>query len=168
MAAPESATTGDGERVRKGIQIHSLLREVLVRDAIDPEAARIYLGAHPLLRHWPQAADLAQGVLRELVERNWHRWPRRTEFELPGGGKTGGGGRADLILWEPERQSPTRIHLVDFKLAALFTPAALELHRFQLSAYCEAVAIRYPEVAIEAWVVGLEGGGWVQVIGIES
>lgn len=140
----------------------------MVRDAIDPEAARIHLGAHPLLRHWPQAADLAKGVLRERVERNWHGRPRRTEFELPGDGKTGGGGRADLILWEPYRQSPTRIHLMDFKLAAIFTPAALDLHRFQLSAYCEAVAMRYLKVAIEAWVVGLEGGGWVQVIGPES
>ncbi len=167
LAVPESSVSGDGERVRKGLQIHALLREVLVRDAIDPEAARTYLEAHPLLRHWPEAADLVQDVMRELAERNWHRLPRRTEYELPGAGKSGGAGRADLVLWEPDRRSPTCIHLMDFKLAPTFTAETLELHRLQLSAYHQALATRNPHVAIEAWVVGLEGGGWIKVIGVE-
>jgi ATP-dependent exoDNAse (exonuclease V) beta subunit len=165
MALPEAMLTLDGERVRKGIQIHALLREVLVREAVDSEATRTYLDAHPLLGKWPEAAALVKGVLSELAARGWHRWPRRTEFELPGAGKSGGGGRADLVLWEPDRHLPACIHLVDFKLAAAFTAEALELHRLQLSAYGEALTAQHPGVAIEAWVVGLEGGGWVNVIG---
>lgn len=162
-ARTEPAAPGDGERVRKGIQVHSLLREVLIRDAVDPEAAGAYLAAHPLLKRWPEAAGIVQGVLRGLEERGWQRCPRRTEFELPDAGKRGGGGRADLVVWEPERRSPTCIHLVDFKLAATFTPEALELHRAQLEAYRTALAALHPGIAIEAWVVGLEGDRWVKV-----
>jgi len=155
----------EGERVRKGLRIHALLREVLVRDAVDPAAARAYLAAHPLGAQWPEARGLVEAVLRELTERGWHRLPRRTEFDLPGAGRAGGDGRADLVLWAPDRRDPAALHLVDFKLAAAFPPEALELHRLQLGGYRDALCARHPRAAIEAWVVGLEGGGWVKVLG---
>jgi hypothetical protein len=164
LRLPESARTGDGERVRKGILIHALLREVLVRDAVDPGAAQRYLAAHPLLLSWPGAAALVAAVLRGLTERGWARLPRRTEYELPGAGRSGGGGRADLVLWAPDRQNPACLHLLDFKLAASFTEETLDLHRLQLAAYRDALMAQYRRTAVDAWVVGLEGGGWVNVL----
>jgi ATP-dependent exoDNAse (exonuclease V) beta subunit len=159
VEAPMSVPTGDSDRVRKGIRIHALLREVLVRAAEDLAKARTYLAAHPLLREWPEAARLVEGVLDELAARSWDRLPRRTEFEL-----SGGSGRADLVLWEPDRREPDAIHVIDFKLAAAFPPEALDLHRLQLAAYREALTALHPDVPVSGWVVGLEGGGWVKLL----
>ncbi len=156
---PESA----GDRVRKGIQIHALLREVLVRETIDPEAARAYLARHPLTQRWAGAAGLVDAVLQEMGNRHWRHLPRRTEFELPGSGQRGGAGRADLVIWESDRSQPECIHLVDFKLAMDFTPEVLELHCAQLMGYREALAEQHPGARIEAWVVALEGKSWVKV-----
>jgi superfamily I DNA/RNA helicase len=160
--------SSDGDRVRQGLRIHALLREVLVRDAVDPAAARAYLADHPVVKDWPQAQGLVEAVLRELASRGWERLPRRTELELTGAGQAGGGGRADLVLWAPDRRNPVSLHLVDFKLAASFPPETLDLHRLQLAGYRAALQDLHPGTAIEAWVVGLEGGGWVKLIGAED
>ncbi len=159
-----TASTTEGDRARRGIRIHALLREVLVRDAEDPASGRAYLTAHPLLEEWPEAERLVTGVLEALASKGWDRLPRRTEFELPGAGRPGGGGRADLVLWEPDRRTPSALHIIDFKLAAAFPPEALELHRLQLAAYRDALAALHPGVPVGAWVVGLEGGGWVKLL----
>lgn len=151
------------ERIRKGIQIHALLREVLVREGIDPQQARTYLAQHPLIQAWPKAESMVVGFLNELQERGWTSLPRRTEFELEHAGKSGGQGRADLVIWEPLRQAPTRIRVVDFKLAASFSEETLGLHRQQLGAYRQTLAQHFPLAQIEAWVVGLEGGLWVNL-----
>ena len=161
LPEPEGAVSG--ERARRGIQIHVLLREVLVRAAVDPAAARAHLAAHPLVRAWPEAGRMAASLLEDLAARGWDRLPRRTEFELAGAGKAGGPGRADLVLWRPDRRDPEALILVDFKLAASFPEEALALHRQQLGGYREALALQHPGVPVEAWLLGLEGGAWVQV-----
>ncbi len=158
-AAPVVASA----RARKGIQLHALVREVLVREAVDPDAARAYLAAHPLLRSWPEAEAMTLDLLVQLQARGWGTLPRRTEFELPGVGKSGGSGRADLVIWEPDRLNPTGIILVDFKLASTFLEETLDLHRLQLNGYREALAKIVPQVPVEAWVVGLEGRIWVRL-----
>jgi superfamily I DNA/RNA helicase len=167
----EALDTGPGEpgaeaseRARRGIQLHALLRELLVRDASDPEAARDYLARHPLLRAWPEAETLARNVLQELHARDWAKLPRRTEFALEGAGKRGGMGRADLVIWMPERRNPAGIIVVDFKLAAAFPAETLELHQSQLAGYREALQHTWPDARIEAWLVGLEGGLWLKVL----
>jgi superfamily I DNA/RNA helicase len=162
LPGPEAAESS--ERVRRGIQVHALLREVLVRAAVDPAAARAYLGAHPLVRAWPEAGRMAGDLLDDLAARGWDRLPRRTEFELAGAGKAGGAGRADLVLWRPDRRDPEALILVDFKLAASFPEEVLALHRQQLGGYREALADLHPGVPVEAWLLGLEGRAWVQVL----
>ena len=162
LLPPEPAPEAP-ERIRKGIQIHALLREVLVRDGIDPQQARAYLAQHPLVQAWPKAESMVVGFLNELQERGWASLPRRTEFELEHAGKSGSLGRADLVIWEPLRQAPTRIRVVDFKLAASFSEETLGLHRQQLGAYRQTLAQHFPLAQIEAWVVGLEGGLWVNL-----
>lgn len=151
------------ERIRKGVQIHTLLREVLVRDAVDPRQARTYLAEHPIVQAWPKAGSMVVGFLDALRERGWATLPRRTEFDLERAGKSGGLGRADLVIWEPLRQTPTRIRVVDFKLAGSFSEDVLALHRRQLDAYRQALARRFPQAEIEAWLVGLESGLWVNL-----
>ena len=152
------------ERARKGLQIHALLREVLVREAVDPAAARAYLAGHPLLRAWPEAGHMVVALLEDLAARGWDRLPRRTEYELAGAGKAGGAGRADLVLWRPDRHTPEGLILVDFKLAGHFTEAVLDLHRQQLGAYREALGRQHSGLPIEAWLLGLEGRAWVRVV----
>ena len=162
LPEPEGAVSG--ERARRGIQVHALLREVLVRAAVDPAAARAHLAAHPLVRAWPEAGRMAAGLLEDLGARGWDRLPRRTEFELTGAGKAGGPGRADLVLWRPDRRDPEALILVDFKLAASFPEEVLALHRQQLGGYREALAMQHPGVPVEAWLLGLEGRAWVRVL----
>ncbi|HEX9008804.1 MAG TPA: UvrD-helicase domain-containing protein [Holophagaceae bacterium] len=159
---PGREVAESGERARRGVQIHALLREVLVRAAVDPAAARAHLAAHPLVRAWPEAGRMAAGLLEDLAARGWDRLPRRTEFELAGAGKAGGVGRADLVLWRPDRQAPEALILVDFKLAAAFPEEVLALHQAQLAGYREALGELHPGVPVEAWLLGLEGRAWVR------
>jgi ATP-dependent exoDNAse (exonuclease V) beta subunit len=159
--AAGSAAASD--RARKGSLLHGLLREVLVREAADPSAARAYLAAHPLLRAWPEAGRMAAEVLEDLSSRGWDRLPRRTEYELAGAGKAGSAGRADLVLWRPDRRAPEGLILVDFKLAGSFQEDVLDLHRQQLGRYREALGAQHPDLPIEAWLVGLEARAWVRV-----
>jgi len=159
----EARSAAASDRARKGIQIHALLREVLVREAVDPAAARTYLAGHPLLHAWPEAGRMAAEVLAELAARGWDRLPRRTEYELAGAGKAGGPGFADLVLWRPDRRAPEGLILLDFKLAGSFPEEVLDLHRQQLGAYREALAAHHSNLPIEAWLVGLEGRAWVRV-----
>ena len=165
VAAPsgEPAPPEASERARRGIQIHALLREVLVREAVEAGACRAYLASHPLVRAWPEAGRMAAEVLEDLASRGWDRLPRRTEFELAGAGRAGGAGRADLVLWRPDRCAPEGLILVDFKLAGRFEEEVLDLHRQQLGAYRAALGAQHPGLPIEAWLMGLEGRAWVQV-----
>jgi ATP-dependent exoDNAse (exonuclease V) beta subunit len=160
-APPEDASSP--ERVHKGIQIHALIREVLVRQAQDASQARTYLSAHPLLRHWPEAKGMVERLLEELETRGWLSLPRRTELELECAGHGGGTGRADLVIWSPDRKRPEKIMVVDFKLSASFSDEILALHQEQVGAYVAALSALYHLALVEAWVVGLEGSIWIQM-----
>lgn len=148
-------------RRREGSATHTLLRECLVRDAAAPAAVEAHLARSPLAAAWPAAAGRVRAFLAALEAAGWRELPRRTEFPLPGGGAEGGMGYADLVVWEPERRAPRRIHLVDFKLAAAPDAARLEAYGEQLKGYAAALRRLHPGVGVEAHLWSLERGEWL-------
>ena len=148
-------------RKRQGTALHGLLREVLVRHALDPKAAEIHLQTNPVVARWPQAAKQVRQFLAALHEQGWERFPRRTEFPLPNAGGSGTTGFADLVIWEPDRANPDRIHLVDFKLAETFGELEMEVYRAQLHSYRQALVCLHPGVEIGTWLYSIEGGRFV-------
>ncbi len=148
-------------RRREGIVLHALLRECLVRAAQDPAAVEAHLARSPLVVQAPGARARVEAFLAALEAKGWARLPRRTELPLPGAGVAGGLGFADLVLWEPDRRDPERIHLVDFKLASELDPARLEAYAAQLRGYAAALKARHPRAALQAHLWDLEAGRWV-------
>lgn len=140
--------------------MHALLREVLVREAHAEGAGVAVLDRHPFVKAWPAARNLALWFLASLQERGLAAFPRRSEFDLPAVGGAPAG-RADLVIWEPDRQLPSNIHLLDFKLAADFSPEALAEHQAQLADYRAALEILHPGVQVHSWLISLEGKRWV-------
>jgi hypothetical protein len=132
-----------------------------MRDATMPEAVELHLGRSPLAAAWPAAARRVRRFLAALEAAGWRNLPRRTEFPLPGGSAEGGLGYADLVVWEPDRQVPARIHLVDFKLAAELDAERLEAYGLQLQGYARVLKARHPQAAIEARLWSLERGEWL-------
>ena len=149
-------------RKRQGTALHGLLREVLVRHALDPKAAEIHLQTNPVVARWPQAAKQVRQFLAALQEQGWERFPRRTEFPLLNAGDSGKTGFADLVIWEPDRGNPDRIHLVDFKLAEAFGELEMEAYRAQLHGYRQALAHLHPGIEIGTWLYSIEGGRFVE------
>ncbi len=150
-------------RKRQGTALHGLLRETLVRHAVDPKAAEAHLKENPVVARWPQAAEQVHRFLSALQEKGWEHFPRRTEFPLSNVGSRGKTGFADLVIWEPDRASPSRIHLVDFKLAAEFGELEMEAYRHQLDGYRQAVERLHPGVAACTWLYSIEGGRFMEV-----
>ncbi|HJU84691.1 MAG TPA: UvrD-helicase domain-containing protein [Holophagaceae bacterium] len=150
-------------RRKRGILVHALLREVLVRHATDPAAALACLEASPALKAFPGARELVLGFLAALEARDWTSLPRRTELPLQAAAASGATGFADLVVWEPDRAAPSALHLVDFKLAADFGPEQLEGYRQQLARYRAALQARHPGVPVSAELFALGGAGWVAV-----
>jgi ATP-dependent exoDNAse (exonuclease V) beta subunit len=149
-------------RKRQGTALHGLLREVLVRHAVDPMAAETHLRSNPIVARWPQAGEQVRRFLSALQEVGWERLPRRTEFPLPDAGRDGRTGYADLVIWDSDRSHPGRIHLVDFKLAGEFGEQELEAYRIQLHGYRQALARLHPGVEICAWLYSIEGGRFLE------
>ncbi len=150
-------------RMRQGTALHGLLREVLVRHAVDPSAAENHLQTHPVVKRWPRAEEQVRQFLAAFREQGWERFPRRTEFPLPDAGSSGATGFADLVVWEPDRTSPVRIHLVDFKLSGEFGEMEIEAYRSQLLGYRQALARLHPGAGIAAWLYSIEGGRFVEI-----
>ncbi len=162
IQSPSEDSLERSARKRQGTALHGLLREVLVRHAVDPEAAEAHLQANPVVAHWPQAAEQVRRFLVALHEQGWERFPRRTEFPLPNAGGSGKTGFADLVIWEPDRANPGRIHLVDFKLAEAFGELEMEAYRAQLHSYRQALVCLHPGVEIGTWLYSIEGGRFVE------
>lgn len=148
-------------RRREGIVLHALLRECLVRAAHDPAAVDAHLARSPLAVQAPGARAKVEAFLEALEAKGWAGLPRRTELPLPGAGAGGGIGYADLVLWEPDRRDPERIHLVDFKLASELDAARLEAYAAQLRGYAAALQARHPRAGLQAHLWDLEAGRWV-------
>ncbi len=151
------------ERKRQGTAVHGLLREVLVRHALDPAGVEAHLLVNPVLVRWPQALGQVRRFLSALQELGWAGLPRRTEFPLANAGGSGETGFADLVVWEPDRANPSRIHLVDFKLAAEFGTLEMDAYRNQLHGYRQALAHLHPGAEIRAWLYSIEGGRFVEI-----
>ncbi|MBL0211894.1 MAG: UvrD-helicase domain-containing protein [Holophagaceae bacterium] len=162
ILVPSGDSPERSDRKRQGTALHGLLRDVLVRHAIDPEAAEAHLRANPAVARWPQAADQVRRFLAALQIQGWERFPRRTEFPLPDARGPGRTGFADLVIWEPDRADPDRIHLVDFKLAEGFGEFELEAYRVQLGGYRQALARLHPGIEVRAWLYAIEGGRFME------
>jgi ATP-dependent exoDNAse (exonuclease V) beta subunit len=153
-------------RRRRGIQIHALLREVLIRDAEDEISAMDHLIAAPLLQTWKGAERVVRTFMEALRAKGWSHLPRRTEFALEGAAVSSAStGYADLVIWEPDRDQPNAIHLIDFKWAAVFSEEELARHTQQLRGYRKVLARLYPGVPIDAQLFALESAAWVQLEG---
>jgi ATP-dependent exoDNAse (exonuclease V) beta subunit len=164
-AGMQSASEDSPERSarkRQGTALHGLLREVLVRHLLDPKVAQAHLLANPVVARWPQAAEQMQRFLVALQTQGWDRLPRRTEFPLRNVGSSGMTGFADLVIWEPDRAYPSRIHLVDFKLAEAFGELQAEAYRIQLDGYRQALLWLHPDAEVETWLYSIEGGRFVE------
>ena len=120
-----------------------------------------HLARSPLVPQAPGARAKVEAFLAALEAKGWARLPRRTELPLPGAAATGGMGYADLVVWEPDRAAPSRIHLVDFKLASELDAARLEAYAAQLRGYAAALKARHPRAALQAHLWDLEAGRWV-------
>ena len=96
-----------------------------------------------------------------MEARGLRHLPRRTEMRLAGAAASGATGRADLVVWEPDRVGPARIHLVDYKHSVAFGPAELAGYREQLRRY--ATALGPPAIQVRAWLAALKSGEWVEL-----
>lgn len=161
IQSPSEDSPERSARKRQGTALHGLLREVLVRHAVDPEAAEAHLQTNPVVARWPQAAEQVRRFLAALHEQGWERFPRRTEFPLPNAGSSGRTGFADLVIWESDRANPDRIHLVDFKLAKEFGEMEMEAYRNQLHGYRQVMVRLHPGVETLTWLYSIEGGRFV-------
>ena len=150
---------GGGDGCAKGLRIHALLREVLVRDAIDPAARpRLPGRPSPVVQTGRRPAVLVEAVLRELAKRGWERLPRRTEFELTGAGRTGGGGRADLVLWAPDRRNPSPSIWWTSSSPPPFCPRPLNSTGFSSAGYRDGLAGAAPRDGHRSLGGGAGGG----------
>jgi ATP-dependent exoDNAse (exonuclease V) beta subunit len=161
--APSPETPERAARRREGTLLHALLRECLVRAAVDPSAVQAHLSRSPLAAQVTGAGAKVEAFLAALAARGWADLPRRTELPLPGAGVAGGMGYADLVLWAPDRAAPSKIHLVDFKLASELDPARLEAYARQLQGYAAALKARHPQAGLQAHLWDLEAGRWVDL-----
>ena len=163
IPAPSGDSAERSARKRQGTALHGLLRDVLVRQAVDPIAAEALVKANPVVARWPKVAEQVQCFLAALAAQGWERFPRRTEFPLPHAGGSGKTGFADLVIWEPERRNPGRVHLVDFKLAEEFGELEMATYRKQLQDYREAMARLQPHIEISTWIYSIEGGRFMEI-----
>lgn len=158
---PESVASEEGPeralRKRQGEAMHSFLQGLLLRW---PEASAFehFLDQAPPV---PRAREMAQAFLDALDVRGWRHLPRRTEYLLPGAAASGGTGRADLVIWEPDRNQPTDIHLLDYKLSEDFSAEELVGYAAQLGRYAQALG--HPERRVHAYLVALKSARWVEV-----
>jgi len=162
VPSPSEDSPERSARKRQGTALHGLLRDVLVRHAADPEAAEAHLKANPVVVRWPQSAEQVRRFLSALQETGLERFPRRTEYPLPDVGGSGRTGFADLVIWEPDRANPSRIHLVDFKLAKEFGRPEMEAYRIQLEGYRQVLERLHPGIETCAWLYSIEGGRFVE------
>lgn len=153
------ATSGDqpeasrAQARQEGEAVHAFLRDLLVRWEA-PEALAACLAAAPPVA---QARENALRFLAQFEGRGWRHLRRRTELPLPGAAASGATGRADLVVWGPDR-----IHLVDFKHTHTLGEEELMGYGDQLRRY--AAALRSREgLPVEAWLVVLRSGTWVPV-----
>ncbi len=143
-------------RMLEGDLMHAYLRDLLLRWE-DPTAFEACLQAAPPVA---QARDQALQALATLEARGWRHLPRRTELPLAGTAASGALGRADLVIWEPDRRHPTGLHLIDFKHSSTFDAAALAAYRAQLARYASALQVQAP---VSAWLLALRSGELVQI-----
>jgi ATP-dependent exoDNAse (exonuclease V) beta subunit len=152
-APAETEVPGAGLQARQdGEAMHAFLRDLLVRWE-DP-AFEACLAQPPPVR---QARENALRFLGQFEVRGWRRLRRRTELPIAGAAASGAEGRADLVVWAPDR-----IHLLDFKHAKGFGPEELAGYRAQLQRYGDALRAR-EGLPVEAWLVALRSGEWVRV-----
>lgn len=144
-------------RQRQGEAMHAFLQDLLMRRE-DAAAFQARLAAPPEV---PRAAAMARAFFEAFAARGWDAFPRRTELALEGAAASGARGRADLVVWEPDRRDPAAIHLVDFKTSDAFGPEELAKYRAQLQRYADV--LRRPGVPVKGWLVALRSGAWVEV-----
>lgn len=141
-------------RQRDGELIHAFLQDLLLRWE-DEGAFQRCLGAPPDV---PQAREMALRLLGQLEARGWRQLPRRTELPLAGAAASGATGRADLVIWEPDRRNPDLVHLIDFKLTDAFPPEELGLYRAQLQRYARVLGGR--GIQVQGYLAALKSGHW--------
>ena len=113
------------------------------------------------MARWPQAAKQVRQFLRLRPRTRLERF-RAARNSAAGCGHPGKTGFADLVIWEPDRANPSRIHLVDFKLAGAFGELELEAYRNQIEGYRQALVRLHPGVEIGTWLYSIEGGRFVE------
>ncbi len=147
---------GRAQARQEGEAVHAFLRDLLVRWE-DPPALAACLAAAPKVAH---VRENALRFLAQFEARGWRHLRRRTELPLAGAAASGALGRADLVVWDHDR-----IHLVDFKHAQAFSDEELAAYREQLSRYADVLKDR-EGLRVEAWLVALRSGGWVEVAAV--
>lgn len=144
-------------RKRQGEAMHDYLQGLLMRWA-DPSAFASLLEQPPAV---PRARDMALALLDALELRGWRHLPRRTEYPLLGAAASGATGRADLVIWEPDRSHTTDVYLLDYKLSEDFGPEELAAYTAQMGRYARALG--HPDLRVHAYLVALKSGRWVEV-----
>jgi ATP-dependent exoDNAse (exonuclease V) beta subunit len=154
--AQEEDEAARQQRMQEGELMHAYLRDLLLRWE-DETAFQACLDASPPVA---KAKEMALRALAALEHQGWRHLPRRTELPLAGTAASGALGRADLVLWAPDRHRPDAIHLVDFKHSSTFDAEALETYRAQLARYAAALSAQAP---VTAWLLALRSGELVEV-----
>jgi ATP-dependent helicase/nuclease subunit A len=146
-------SAGRARARQEGEAVHAFLRDLLLRWE-DEAAFGACLDAAPEL---PRARENALRFLRQFEARGWRHRRRRTELPLEGAARSGAAGRADLVVW-----GDGRLHLVDFKHSQSFGEEELAAYRDQLARYARVLRAR-EGLPVEAWLVALRSGEWVEV-----
>jgi superfamily I DNA/RNA helicase len=154
---PGPSPSERARRRREGELMHAFLQDLLLRWE-DASAFQRCLGAPPEV---PKAGEMALRFLGQMQERGWRHLPRRTELPLEGAAASGATGRADLVIWAPDRRRPQLIHLVDFKLTEAFSREEWGLYRAQLLRYSRVLALSGARV--QAHLAALKSGHWEAV-----